>query len=502
MPGLYYDEALDAVPAMQLVLNQPVELVRDAGLSIAGRDVPLMAMDYVGPVYTYLYVPLFAFGGVSAFTVRWLPIALSALTVSLTFAWTQRAFGALTASGATLLLATHPSFLFWARQGVAVTAVLALFGLLALWLAGSWLRRPTLPSAFLFGLIVGLGLTAKVLFLWFIVALAGAGLYVWFSEIRGYKVITQVRPSFLIVALGFLLGAAPVLVYNLMSQGSIAAVVANVETTVYGVHNTSYFANMLTRARSFITLLEGSGFWYLGTIQRQLLFSWALLISLGGIILFLIRRRTPASERRETLALLILVGLFFFQSGVTISGLWPTHLFLLLPLLATIVSLGVVRLFTKSRWLAPVGILLLLAANLLVDLRYHVALAETGGRRAHSDAIVRLADILLEGDGPVYALDWGMKNNLQIITNGRVNPVELFQYRPEPDASFRDWIWGAMHQQGARFLFKTPEASAFHRFEQFQRLAAEWRFTLVLEATALEKDGTPLYYVYTVQRVL
>ena len=46
LPGLYYDEALDAVPAMQLVLGQKLDLVRNAGLSIGGYVLPLMSMDY------------------------------------------------------------------------------------------------------------------------------------------------------------------------------------------------------------------------------------------------------------------------------------------------------------------------------------------------------------------------------------------------------------------------------------------------------------------------
>jgi len=49
---------------------------------------------------------------------------------------------------------------------------------------------------------------------------------------------------------------------------------------------------------------------------------------------------------------------------------------------------------------------------------------------------------------------------------------------------------------------KTPEATVFRRFEHAQRLAEEWRFKLVLEAEALERDGTPLYLVYAVERLL
>ena len=36
LPGLYYDEAADVVPAMQLLKGQPVTLQRDVGLHLLG----------------------------------------------------------------------------------------------------------------------------------------------------------------------------------------------------------------------------------------------------------------------------------------------------------------------------------------------------------------------------------------------------------------------------------------------------------------------------------
>src|SRR5947208_7563507 len=63
LPGLYYDEALDAVPAMQIVQGQPTELLDNAGLDFAGRRWPLMLLNYQGTVSTYLLVPFLLAGG-------------------------------------------------------------------------------------------------------------------------------------------------------------------------------------------------------------------------------------------------------------------------------------------------------------------------------------------------------------------------------------------------------------------------------------------------------
>src|SRR5918998_169833 len=47
LPGLYNDEAFDVIPAMQIVLGHPVELLRGAGLDVLGVNLPLMSSsDY------------------------------------------------------------------------------------------------------------------------------------------------------------------------------------------------------------------------------------------------------------------------------------------------------------------------------------------------------------------------------------------------------------------------------------------------------------------------
>ena len=124
LPGLYYDEALDAVPAMQLVQGQQPELVRNAGLHIAGRTLPLMAMDYVGPVNTYLLTPFFTFLGVGVISVRMMTVAVGGLAILLYYFALRGLYNRGVASITILLLAISPSFIFWSRQGVHVTSIM------------------------------------------------------------------------------------------------------------------------------------------------------------------------------------------------------------------------------------------------------------------------------------------------------------------------------------------------------------------------------------------
>ena len=144
---------------------------------------------------------------------------------------------------------------------------------------------------------------------------------------------------------------------------------------------------------------------------------------------------------------------------------------------------------------------LLVAGSLTADAGYHRALAETGGHRAHSDAVYRLAAYLDDaGDPAPLAMDWGIKASVQILTAGRVNPVESFFYSPEAPPLFTDIVYGAMHGDvPRRFIFRAADMTFFPRLDLFLQLAARWEREAVLESTIRERDGTPIYFVYTVR---
>jgi hypothetical protein len=129
LPGLYYDEALDAVPAMQILLGQPVESARQVGLTIGSLTLPLMVMDYVGPVNTYALLPFFAVVGIDPFSIRLMTVTGGALTLVLTYLFGKAIFPWQVAALSTLLLAVHPSYIFYVRQGIHVTSVMTVMSM-------------------------------------------------------------------------------------------------------------------------------------------------------------------------------------------------------------------------------------------------------------------------------------------------------------------------------------------------------------------------------------
>lgn len=495
LPGLYYDEAADAVPAMQMLQGQPVEPFRGVGLWLGDRAFPLMVMDYVGAVNSYLLVPFFAFLGVGTVSMRLMTVLSSALAVALTYFLARSLFGWVVAALAALLLAVHPSFVFWSRQGIYVTSIMAPLALGGFLCLRRWQAGGEFPYLALGLFLLGLGVSAKLLFLWVLVA----AIVLYLALSRKHLSSPQVLGGLVALALG---AGMPIL-YNLLGQGTFSLLARNLLTTEQGANNLAVLPNLTTRAGDLGVLLDGGFFWFLGGIFRSPIYPYLVLAAAGSLAV--LSALPPLAVYRKRIALLLgFILLVFLQSVVTISGLWPTHFFILLPFAAMVVGLLVWLLpralpWPRAAWAVALALwAALFLPSLGVDLQYHVTLAETGGWMAHSDAIYRLAEALeRRGDPQPLAMDWGVKASVQLLTEGRVNPQEVFQYQPEPDQTFFDLTYKAMQDPGRLYVFRSEELTVYPRFEPFQALVKRLGKTAVLEEIITQRDGRPLYLVYT-----
>lgn len=542
LPGLYIDEAYDVVPAMQLLLGQPVNLNRGVGLHLFGRDFPLMISDYQGVSSMYAVLPLFALVGPTVEAVRALTIGFGALGVALTYPLGRRLYGRAAGLVAAILLATSPSLIFWSRLGVYVVVQVVP---LALGATLCWLRwrdsgrRRWLALA---GLLAGIGLSTKILFIWFIVGSAAAGGAVWLVRWRWplddegrARPRRRLRASLrepppvgrgdlLAGAGGLLLGAAPLISYNLASAGTLKVLRANLGQTEKGVDNTAFLANLLGRFGAFKTVLEGSYFWFLGATQANRLPLVVLPLALAALAALLwrvpaLRRYRDASIFLATLTLAILV-----QSSVTVSALEATHLLILLPLPCLLIGAAVAlagrELAARGGGRAAAAALALavvapvVAGNLIVAANYHRALAQTGGKASFSAGIYDLA-AYLDGPHPApsptplafdrpYALDWGMKYNVELLTAGRVRPQEIYGQGRTLSPDFAATVDRLLDDPSAVYIthrFDGPNVPAAYpdRTREFFRLVEARGKRVVPLQTILEGDGAPLFYVYMVR---
>ncbi|HEX8229167.1 MAG TPA: hypothetical protein VF826_07620, partial [Chloroflexia bacterium] len=234
-----------------------------------------------------------------------------------------------------------------------------------------------------------------------------------------------------------------------------------------------------------------------------------------GLCVVLGSDRHAGHITRVSLAAIALIGVIVAQSAVTISGLWATHLIVVLPLPYIIIAAFLVRgggwvaeravpvipSFKKVARLLPAIIVVgaIMVADLIVDYSYHRDLALGGGRSTFSDAVYSLSSYLdgLEPDPKVVAMDWGFKRPVQLLTGERVNPVEAYGYSAEPTPEFYAGLRELLRDPNTIYLFHDPTETAYPRFEQFVSEAEAAGKTVTLERTFSTRDGAIVHRLYT-----
>ncbi|HET9495092.1 MAG TPA: glycosyltransferase family 39 protein, partial [Chloroflexia bacterium] len=353
LPGVYADEAFDVIPAMQLLLGHPVELQRGVGLRLFGWDLPLMSSsDYQGVTSTYLALPFFAVGGISVASLRAMTVTVGVVGVVLTYFLARAWFGRGTARLAVLLMAVSPAWVFWSRLGVYVVSQVVPIAAGALLALTAWVRRR--PFAVRNGplyagaLLLGLGLTTKLLFLWFIVAVVLTAAILWGRPVwERRRAILAERARWLRVSAislaWFLLGAGPFILYNILSGGTFNLLRATISSpgTTHGVNNAAVLRNLWTKTDAFKVLLDGSYFWFQAAVDRIYANPLTPLVfvvsALGLIVLLLARRgRSPREDvdRLRTPGRVLTVSLAL--AGLAALGLLPALLDSLLVILAAL----------------------------------------------------------------------------------------------------------------------------------------------------------------------
>ena len=561
LPGLHYDEAKEAgLNAMELVTGQSVTAFRDATIMIGPWRLPLMVQDYIGALNVILALPFLTIGGVNVVALRWLPLLIGALTLLVTWRIAWRLGGAVAASATVCLLAVNPAFIFWSRQGIFVTNLITLIFMASLLTGLRWwqMRRPR--DLWLTAFLWGLGIYAKLLFVWAIGALLIIALAAWLLKARSSKLEagdrklgvsrSQAEPpggtqqsgaslrhgssgfksgvlTWAFAAFCFVLPLVPLIIFNLRTGGTLKSVFGNLDQSYYGVDNSAYLPNLATRLGQLVTLLRGDHLGYLGGPFANTWAPWILgLILLSGLALGLSayrqgsRREGQREDRAAPLLGLVILCLILLlivaQSAFTVSDLFITHYALLLPLLPLIggLAFGVIWTWGEGeharqggkivRGLALIALVAWIGSDLVTDIRYHRALTATGGHGSHSDAIHALAKRLdsLGWDAPV-ALDWGLAAQIRYLTAGRVQPIEVFGYESldGPDPGYAERMNKLLDDPDNFYLAHPPERTNFReRVNALADLAWNRGLTLREQGRFNEQDGTPLIILYRAEK--
>lgn len=519
LPGLHYDEAKEAgVNAMQLLTGRPVTAFRDATVTLGSWHIPLMVQDYIGNLNVLLALPFLAAGGFTPVALRVLPLVLALIT--LVFAWMLAArLGGPWAAGVTvLLLAVNPSFIFWSRQGIFVTNITALLLMAALWFGLAWWQERRLQHLIAAAFMCGLGVYAKLLFVWAVFAMVGVAVSVhlfvrWRSRSLGASLPPRPLPGpggVLLALAGFAIPLIPLIAFNLQTGGTLTSIFGNLGQSYYGVDNSAYGANLAVRLGQIVTLVRGSHFWYLGETYANQWAPWLFVsLVLLSAIAWLRQPRRGVFWPLLPLALLILIVL---QSAFTVSDLFITHFALIVPLIPLTAGLavgvlwqdGITNLHRSARMSVGVfGVLLVLVwagSDAATTIRYHRILTVSGGYAAHSDAIYDLADYLdTENFTAPVALDWGIDAPVQFLTAGRVDPIDVFGYTriDAPDPGFIDRVEPYLEDWQTIYVAHAPENVVFKgRLEAMTAWAAERGWRWFEQVRFGQRSGDAVYVIH------
>jgi hypothetical protein len=525
LPGLHYDEALDAAPAIQTVLGVRIDGAHT--VQLAGHRWPVMVLQWMGATTTYLLIAAFGIFGIGAATLRATGVLIGLVSLLLAWGFLREYLDERAAGLSILLLAVSPGFVFWSRMIALVHLPLLPIDIATVWLLFRWYTRRQGRYLVMAAFGLGFGLQTHIIFLivWAGLALAWLLLSPWLGSGTGLRrwlwpwQISGAR-TWILGGLALLLGASPLLIYNLQQTETIRYAMERLATGEAGRFRTlGGLARAVGISLSNLGVLL-NGEWFatkLGDLHRNTLAPLAFGLAAALAAWLAIRHRLSYSAKRAAFFAILILSIAFLQTLAEGSdGVY--HLLVLWPMPQALVA---VTLFSLADWLrgsvptahpawkkragVALGALGLLAVLLVgtearTSIGYHRALAQTGGVGYFSDAIYSLARDLEQAGGPQpIAMDWGFRRNLQVLTQNHVDPPEWFTYSDPPDPAFGGYVRELIGRfPDALYLFHAPEYTAFPgHLRIFEQEAYRHHSEPLLAKTYVQRDGRPVFQVYT-----
>jgi len=443
-PGIQDDEVLFTTPLY-------LHIEKQFRVRILHHDLFLMVMSYIGALKTMLFAPVFAAFGANRWSLR-LPVVLfGAATVFLFYLLAERANlfelgrGSRAATLGALLLATDPVFLLtntfdWGPVALEhLLLVTAAFCLLRFGQTCDTETERNLISGLTLGFFcLGLALWNKAIFIWSLCGLSVATLLVFPGEIRRLST----RRHWRLAAVAFLVGALPLIVYNLRHKSATlsenahfdargpAAKWTQLESALNG---SSLFGYMVSeewrpQPKPALSAVGRASTWLRERLGERLQtgFYYALGLLIVAVPLWW-------SSRAARFSLVFCAVTWLAMALTKDAGGSAHHVVLLWPfpvLFAAIAISNLARFQAPAvkrgfPWGAGAALLLgvaLVTMNLVVLNQYLVQFERNGPAETFTDAIYRLSDDLRAFDRrPIYVIDWGMLNVLAFLHQGRLD---------------------------------------------------------------------------------
>ena len=428
--GFNYDEAIFAGLAKDFTTGEihGHHMPGSGTVNLWNRPFPVWNQPYLGSVKSWQLIPLFTFFEPGVALARMSNLAWALVGLLFFMLWVRKLFGLSEAIAGALLIATDPAFFYlslldWGSFVPSFVCRCAGFYFALLAWRG---RRPL--HLFLAGAALGLGFFNKVDFVVVLIAATVAAAYAYAKPALNFL---RTRPKMLLLAaLGFVIGAGPMLVMSVRMFFFAARNNAPVNPgefseklhTLTAMYDGSYFYRMLAAGGLFdkMQLLALPVWTPLGVV----------LIAAIAVLIWQTVQLPAGSDARRVriflLAALVLatLGVFLLPRAVRIY-----HAILAAPFAYLIIAVAGVSLWRKfsevgNQKTFARGTIIFIFTALLATQIFAVAKTEklifqTHGRGWWSDAQDRFAaTVKNRADLTLVSLDWGFHESLLFLTDG------------------------------------------------------------------------------------
>jgi hypothetical protein len=499
-PGIEADEALVGDP-----IFGPV--IAEYRIRISHQIIPLMLMDYVGALKSWLYRPIFAVFGPSPESLRWPVLIVGAITLGLFYLLLDRIAGPRAALGGCFLLASDTMFLMtsefdWGPVAIQhLMLVSACLLLLQFARTGSW-------KTLLFGFFaLGLGLWDKALFAWVSGGLCIAAMVVFPREVL--RRLTA--RNFSVALAGFLLGAWPLLVFNarhhwptIRNDASISAgnIAQKAEVLKRTINGSSLFGYMVNDSSSTPPEPPEHRLDRVSRAIAEFAREPHQNFLLPAVLVSLLTAPLWGASRRAILFALVFMAVTWMEMALTKNaGGSAHHAVLLWPFPQFVIALALAASSGRfMRWGAAafvIAIAFLCVTNLLVTNEYLACLIRYGPAVTWTDAIYPLSNSLRKESRDVIVMDWDIYDPLLLIERGAIKLRSGFFEVMSDAPGEKQRIESLIANQGALFVTHTPENQFFPiPNRKLETAAAALGYRKELLQTVMDGHGRKVFEVY------
>jgi hypothetical protein len=460
IPGLQFDEAIFEHGAVHMLRSSgPPPFTHNQGtwIQVGDRHLPLMVLPYIGSATFFVHALAFSLFGGSIVTARSVNLLLGAVGIWGVGRFGQSTLGPRLGTALGFALAIHPGYLTWTmydNAGVAIWMAVLGIGCLALL---RFIERLDRRSAFLLGVWLSLAVWSRANYVWLFI-----GVVIAVVCVLRRQILTTIRHWPVLIA-GVAAGSLPLAVYQINSG-----------------FGTLQFIQTMSRDGSPVQLAPGrlamaAGALVYDPLRRiiwrgpdvpawQVVLMALLLVGAIGICLFGGRRGDDRERLYRIAALALIVTI-----GLTLTSrirLGPHHFFVYVPLAAFIVLAAAQTVASHWRPARPLLLAIGLgyaAMTLSWDVRTAIGMRQTGGVAMWSDGVFAVAKAIETRyrGRTISILDWGLTNNLYVLTSGGFRPRELY-WNSSAERTGQGSSWAEEVARGGIYVLNGP-ANGFKR---------------------------------------